>query len=73
MPEAPIQTIGTLHDALHGNAWHAELPNGKKIIVHLPRRLESLRDKLSPGTRVILEMTPFDFDKARIAGIKNDA
>ncbi|NNC89002.1 MAG: translation initiation factor IF-1 [Akkermansiaceae bacterium] len=73
MPEAPITTTGTLHDAMHGRAWEAELPNGKRLVAHLPRRLQDLAPSLLPGTRVLLEMTPYDFDKARIAGLADHA
>ena len=73
MPEAPITTTGLILVPLRGNAWRAELPNGKRLIVHLPRTLKPLAPSLVPGTRVTLEMTPYDFDKARIAGLADDA
>lgn len=69
MPEPPIETIGTILSALPHNVFQVELKNGKLVIGHLPRRLADLGSSLSPKTRVHLEMTPFDFEKARIAGI----
>ena len=69
MPEIPIQTIGVLHEPIQQFAWQAELPNGKRIVVHLPKRLRASASSLGPGVRVVLEMTPYDFDKARITGI----
>lgn len=68
MPEPPIQTVGVIREALGGPVFRVELPNGKPVIGHLPLRLAALAGSLSPGRRVVLEMTPFDFEKARIAG-----
>ena len=45
------------------------LINGKSIVGHLPGRLAELSASLLPGVNVRLEMTPFDFEKGRIAGI----
>ena len=69
MPEAPIQTVGVIVEALGGPVFRVSLPNGKQVFGHLPRRLADLKDSLSPDARVVLEMTPYDFEKARIAGL----
>ena len=70
MPEAPITTIGIIREkrADQGTTFLVELPNGKVVTGHLPRRLTALAGELGPGDRVHLEMTPYDFEKARIAG-----
>ncbi|NIP95623.1 MAG: translation initiation factor IF-1 [Akkermansiaceae bacterium] len=68
VPEPPIQTTGLIRAALRGSVFEVELPNGKLVVGHLPGRLAGLADSLSPGNRVALEMTPYDFEKARIAG-----
>lgn len=72
MPEAPIQTTGLIRKALGGHVFRVELPNGKVVVGHLPRRSAGLADSLSAGARVRLEMTPYDFEKARIAGLAPD-
>jgi translation initiation factor IF-1 len=41
------------------------LPNGHRVLGHLPKKLAQARP-LNPGERVILEMSPFDFSKGRI-------
>lgn len=69
MPEPPVQTIGLIREVLPRSVFQVELPNGKLVIGHLPRRLRHLADSLHPGDRVALEMTPYDFEKARIAGL----
>ncbi len=68
MAEAPIQTVGVIRAPLRGGVFRISLPNGKLVVGHLPRRLSGLAESFSPGQRVVLEMTPYDFDKARIAG-----
>lgn len=70
MPEAPITTIGVIRENRGGQdmAFFVELPNGKVVTGHLPRRLSALAGELVPGDHVHLEMTPYDFEKARIAG-----
>jgi translation initiation factor IF-1 len=73
MPETPITTIGIVHGPVSPTAYDVELPNGKRIAGHIPKRLAALKDQLTAGTRVDLEMTPYDFEKARIVGITADA
>ena len=45
-----------------------ELANGKLVVGHLPRRLVEFVAPLATGDLVALEMTPYDFEKARIVG-----
>jgi translation initiation factor IF-1 len=69
MPETPIQTTGVIRELLGGTVFRVELPNGKPIVGYLPRKRAELAPSLPPGTQVRLEMTPYDFEKARIAGL----
>tara|TARA_B100000902_G_scaffold356852_1_gene370853 strand:- start:95 stop:322 length:228 start_codon:yes stop_codon:yes gene_type:complete len=69
MPEPPIETSGIIREARSKRVYRVELVNGKSIVGHLPGRLADLASSLSPGVQVCLEMTPFDFEKGRIAGI----
>lgn len=69
MPEQPIETSGIIREVRSERIYGVELQNGKRIIGHLPGRLVKLGCSLSPGASVRLEMTPFDFEKGRIAGI----
>ncbi len=73
MPETPITTIGTITDILGPTTCHVELPNSKIIVGHLPKSLNDIAGTLATGQRVHLELTPYDFEKARIAGIVDDA
>ena len=73
MPEAPIVTTGVIREVLSGRTFRVEVPNGKLVIGHLPSRLVGLAGQLVSGISVDLEMTPFDFEKARIVGRANNS
>lgn len=67
MKDAPIQTTGTILEKREDNTtFIVELPNGKTALGHLQRKNADLRDDLKVGEKVQLELTPFDFEKARI-------
>ena len=69
MPSEPIITTGEVLLVYSDRAYQVSLPNGKKVISHPAKALEAQKDKIIPGVKVTLEMTPFDFEKARIAEI----
>lgn len=64
-----ITTTATIL-APYSDIFEAELPNGKKTLAHFSRTTLHLRDHIQPGTKVTVEMTPFDFDVARIVAIE---
>lgn len=53
----------------YSDIFEATLPNGKKTLAHFSRSTMHLRDAVETGTRVQVELTPFDFDVARIVAI----
>jgi len=69
MSEGPITTQGTIIDRINEHTFHVSLPNGKIIIAHVPLRLKELSPILKKGDKTHLELTTFDFDKARIEGL----
>jgi translation initiation factor IF-1 len=69
MHDPPVTTTATLGPRRGPTVHQATLPNGKPVIVHLPAALAALASRLGPGIRVRVELTPFDFDHARIAGL----
>ena len=73
MREQPILAHGIIRKVQSDRVYEVELPNGKCITGHLPNPLAKLSRELIPGVHVRLEMTPFDFEKGRIAGIVIDA
>ncbi len=62
-----ITTTGTI-TAVHtdGRTFDAELPNGKRVRAFLPTWLTDPKPEFHPGDRVALELSPYDFSKARI-------
>lgn len=69
MPTEPITTTGTITERLSPQAYRVSLPNGKIIIAHPDKKLEFQLDAFHPPRQVRLEMTPYDFEKARIAAL----
>ena len=69
MPSEPIITTGEVLRIFSDRAFEVSLPNGKKVIGHPAKALEARKDEIIRGAKVTLEMTPFDFEKARIADI----
>jgi translation initiation factor IF-1 len=69
MPEAPISTTATIHERRGPAVFVASLPNQKTVVCHLPKSAAHLGPLLHPGVRVIVELTPYDFDHARIAAL----
>lgn len=66
MPAEPaITTEATVVEVLDSHTCTAELPNGKVVHAHLPRRKPGA--ELQTGQTVNLEMNPYDFSRARIA------
>lgn len=69
VPSEPIITTGEVLHIFSDRAFQVSLPNGKKVIAHPAKALEARKPEIIPGAKVTLEMTPFDFEKARIAEI----
>ena len=63
--EGAIQVEGEIVEVLGAKICRVVLPNGHRVLGHLPARF-SASHRLSPGERVVLEMSPFDFSKGRI-------
>jgi translation initiation factor IF-1 len=66
MPDATIRTVGTILENRNSVLYQVALPNGKAILAHLSKPLTEAAAVFRPDQRVLLELTPFDFDQARI-------
>lgn len=64
--EPPITTIGTLLRQAEGITFVARLPIGAEVRAFPSKALARTGVPLHPGDRVRLELTPYDFSKARI-------
>ena len=69
MFDPPVVTTGTILESPQPNIYYVELPNGKKVIGHVAKAMKHLHDSLHANVKVTLEMTPYDFEKARISAI----
>ncbi|MFT4175714.1 MAG: hypothetical protein QM627_03585 [Luteolibacter sp.] len=66
MPDATIHAAGTILENLNPVLYRVSLPNGKKILAHLSKPLTEEKAVFAVGQVVILELTAFDFEQARI-------
>lgn len=66
MPDAAIHAAGLILEKLGEVLYRAELPNGKPVLAHLSKPLALAGAGFEPGRMVVLELTPYDFDQARI-------
>ena len=69
MPDATIHTIGRVLEVLGQPLYRVSLPNGKIILAHLSKSLTLQMAQFTVGDDLLLELTPFDFDTARILGL----
>lgn len=68
MPDATIHTHGTVLENRGPVLYQVSLPNGKVILAHLSKPLADAHARFATGDRLLLELTPYDFDTARILG-----
>ena len=68
MPDATIHAEGRVLEQQGPVLYRVSLPNGKIILAHLSKRLADEKEVFSPGEKLWLELTPYDFDQARILG-----
>jgi translation initiation factor IF-1 len=68
MPDATIHTRGLILENPSPVLYRVSLPNGKIILAHLSKPLTTDQAVFAIGASVLLELTPYDFDTARILG-----
>lgn len=69
MPTEPIVTTATVIAERDERTVYLELKNGKPTLGHLAKSGLPLRPQLVPDAQVTVEMTSFDFEKARIVAV----
>ncbi len=69
MPDATIHAVGTILENLSPILYRVALPNGKAIFAHLSKSLTEAKVQFAVGERLVLELTAYDFDQARILGL----
>jgi translation initiation factor IF-1 len=68
MPDATIHTSGQILEKRGPVLYLVSLQNGKTLLAHLSKPLADAAAIFEVDEMVLLEMTPFDFDTARILG-----
>lgn len=68
MPDASIHTHGRILEQAGPALYRVSLPNGKIILAHLSKPLAHANACFVVDGHVLLELTPYDFDTARILG-----
>jgi len=66
MSEQAIETTGTIVERKGEILYAVELMNGKVMLGHLSKPLTDAKAEFLDGEKVLLEMTPYDFDQGRI-------
>lgn len=67
MSEIPIPAEAVVLARLCPATYRVALPNGKEIVGHVPKERRDSPPDYAIGDRLLLEMTPYDFSKGRIA------
>lgn len=62
-----IMVEGVVEETLPSTTFKVKLENGHEILAHISGRMRVNYIKLLPGDRVILEMSPYDLTRGRIA------
>lgn len=73
MPDATIHSLGRILESRGTVLYQVSLPNGKNLLAHLSKPLADAGAAFEVDETVLLEMTPFDFDTARILGRQNES
>ena len=68
MPDATIHAEGRVLERLGPVLYRVSLPNGKIILAHLSKKLATGNASFQQDDLLWLELTPYDFDQARILG-----
>ena len=69
MSDATIHAVGQVMENLNPILYRVALPNGKVILAHLSKPLTEAKTVFSIDERIVLELTAYDFDQARILGL----
>ena len=64
--EAPIRVEGEVKESLPNATFKVELENGHQVLAHVSGKMRMHFIRILPGDKVVLEMSPYDLEKARI-------
>lgn len=61
-----IQLEGKVIEKLPNAMFQVELENGHQVLAHISGKLRMNYIRILPGDRVMVELSPYDLNKARI-------
>ena len=61
-----IEIEGAVVEALPNAMFRVDLDNGFNVLAHISGRIRRNYNKILPGDRVKVELTPYDLTKGRI-------
>ena len=64
--EGAIKVEGTVVEVLKETLFRVELSNRHRFLAYVGGKADAKRVRLSPGDKVIVEMSPYDLSKGRI-------
>ena len=73
MPEAGDSYLieGTVSEVLPNMVFRVELSNGHRLLAHLSGEMRLNFIKLLPGSKVLLEIHPYDLSRGRIVELRS--
>ena len=60
---------GVIVEVLPKLRFRVELPNGHRLLGHVPRRFEAAAERLACGGKVAIDVSPCDLSKGRIVEV----
>ncbi len=66
MAKDVITVEGTVKELLPNTMFKVELENGHVVLAHISGKMRLNFIRILPGDTVVMEMSPYDLDKARI-------
>jgi translation initiation factor IF-1 len=61
-----ITVEGVVNELLPNTMFKVELENGHVVLAHISGKMRLNFIRILPGDTVVMEMSPYDLDKARI-------
>jgi translation initiation factor IF-1 len=71
--EELVELEGTVTEVLPNAVFRVRLENGVEVLAYASGKMRKFRIRILAGDRVSLEMSPYDFSKARISFRHKDA
>jgi translation initiation factor IF-1 len=61
-----IEVEGSVVEPLPNAMFRVELDNGHKVLAHISGKMRMHNNRILPGDRVLVELSPYDLTRGRI-------